>query len=290
MCFSQLYQMMDIGNILLIVLWGVFVGMVFSSIGAAGGILSSFGLITFFAVADPNSVKPMAQSLTLVASLVFIPGYFKRKAWVLPLGFILSAGGIIGAISGSTFSSLYLSDMSKFKPWFGLLALFVFLQISWKLYSEHKQGKKVAQSSSEGVQDIQVNFKRMSFSYNQQSYDFSVYLPFFAGFLIAFIAAVFGVGGGFLLVPFMASMLGMPMYIIPATAALAIFISSSISVFNYVRLGANLDYHILIPLVIGAAIGALFGPKINQMVKESYLQATLALIVFIISIKYMFSL
>lgn len=281
---------MDAGNIVLIVAWGAFVGMVFSSIGAAGGILSSFGLITFLAVADPNSVKPMAQILTLVAALVFIPAYFKRKAWVLPLGFVLSVGGIVGAISGSTFSSLYLSDMSKFKPLFGVLALFVFLQIAWKLYSEKKNSKPIVKVSIEGVRGVTVNSKSIAFEYNKKIYNFSIYLPLFAGFVIAFISAVFGVGGGFLLVPFMASVLGMPMYIIPATAALAIFISSSISVFNYIRLGAEIDLSIMVPLAIGAAIGALVGPKINQMVKESYLQATLGLIVLIISIKYIFSL
>ena len=281
---------MDIGNILLIVLWGAFVGMVFSSIGAAGGILASFGLITFFSVADPNSVKPMAQILTLVAALVFIPAYFKRKSWVLPLGFVMSAGGIIGAIAGSSFSSLYLSDMSQFKPLFGVLALFITIQIAWKLYSTKKNGKSANKISAEGVKELAIDFKRITFVYDNKAYTFSVYLPFFAGFLIAFISAIFGVGGGFLLVPFMASVLGMPMFIIPATAALAIFISSTVSVINYVRLGAEIDYNIMIPLAMGAAIGALVGPKINQMLKESYLQATLAVIVGIISIKYMFSL
>ncbi len=281
---------MDFGNIALIVVWGAFVGMVFSSIGAAGGILASFGLITFFSVADPNSVKPMAQILTLVAALVFIPAYFKRKSWVLPLGFVLSAGGILGAMAGSTFSSLYLSDMSKFKPLFGVLALFITLQIIGKLYSSKKHAKPINKISAEGVKDLKIDFMRIAFTYNDSIYNFSVYLPLLAGFLIAFISAIFGVGGGFLLVPFMASVLGMPMFIIPATAALAIFISSTVSVINYVRMGAIIDYDIMIPLAIGAAIGALVGPKINRMLKESYLQATLALIVCIISIKYIFSL
>lgn len=281
---------MDLGNILLIILWGTFVGLVFSSIGAAGGILASFGLITFFTVADPNSVKPMAQILTLVAAMVFIPAYFKRKSWVLPLGFVLSAGGIVGAIAGSTFSSRYLSDMSEFKPLFGILALFVTLQIVWKLYSEKKKGKKAKNISIQGVTDLSIDFKRILFNYGSKVYDISTAIPLFAGFIIAFISAIFGVGGGFLLVPFMASVLGMPMFIIPATAALAIFISSSVSVVNYIRLGAEIDLSIMVPLSIGAAIGALMGPKLNQILKESYLQITLAAIVCIISIKYMFSL
>ena len=53
-------------SIPLLLLWGVIVGLVFSTVGAAGGILASFGLITVFGVQDANQVKPMAQALTLV--------------------------------------------------------------------------------------------------------------------------------------------------------------------------------------------------------------------------------
>ncbi|CAA6802055.1 MAG: Probable membrane transporter protein [uncultured Thiotrichaceae bacterium] len=280
---------MDFGSILILVSWGVLVGLVFSSIGAAGGILASFGLISIIGITDANSVKPMAQMLALATATVFIPGYFKRSAWVLPLGLMLGAGGIVGAIAGSTISSRYLSDMSTFKPLFGVLALFIAAQITWKLYSEKKQGKTDQAAAQSGVQNILVTRDAMSFEYNGHEYIFNPWLPWVAGFLIAFVASIFGVGGGFLLVPFMASLLGMPMYIIPATAALAIFASGTMSVANYLRMGSEIDVPVLFFLIIGGVIGALIGPKLNQILKESWLQAALASIVGLISLKYLFA-
>ena len=56
-----------------LLLWGVLVGVVFSVIGAAGGILASFGLITLVGISDPNAVKPMAQIMTLSMVIVFLP-------------------------------------------------------------------------------------------------------------------------------------------------------------------------------------------------------------------------
>ncbi|ARE40828.1 membrane protein [Rhodovulum sp. P5] len=83
--------------------WGVLAGVVFSAIGAAGGILTSFGLITLFAVADPNSVKPMTQLVVLAATLTFVPGYFGRSAVVLPLGVLLGPGGWWAPMSAARF-------------------------------------------------------------------------------------------------------------------------------------------------------------------------------------------
>lgn len=278
---------MDIGNIAVLLAWGMLVGLVFSSIGAAGGILASFGLITIIGINDPNSVKPMAQILAICTALVFIPGYFKRKAWILPLGLMLSAGGIVGAIVGSTLSKLYLSDMSTFKPLFGILAFLVAIQIGWKLYKERHEGKPDNDFCGNGVNNISVTEKAISFDYAGKTYRTNPWSPWLAGFAIAVIASIFGVGGGFLLVPYMASILGIPMYIIPATAALAVFISSVISVSNYLRMGSEVDIPVLVFLIIGGIIGARLGPKLNQIMKESWLQASLASIVAVIGAKYL---
>lgn len=277
---------MDISSIAVLLAWGMLVGLVFSSIGAAGGILASFGLITIIGINDPNSVKPMGQILAICTALVFIPGYFKRKAWALPLGLMLSAGGIVGAIVGSTISKLYLSDMSTFKPLFGVLAFLVAAQIGWKLYKEKQEGTPDNDFCDTGVKNISVTGKAISFDYAGKTYRTDPWSPWLAGFSVAVIASIFGVGGGFLLVPYMASILGIPMYIIPATAALAVFISSIISVSNYLRMGSEIDIPILVFLIIGGIIGARLGPKLNQIMKESWLQASLASIVAVVGAKY----
>ncbi len=270
------------------ILWGLLVGLVFSLIGAAGGILSSFGLIAILDVSDPNTVKPMAQVLTLAAALVFIPGYYKRSAIVLPLAILLAAGGIIGAWVGSTLSSLYLSDMSTFKPWFGLLTLLISIQMAWKLFQSSQQETEQKHCSA-GISEMSFSWKQLSFRYGDQLIKCATWFPFVTGAGIALLASAFGVGGGFLLVPYMHSILRMPMYIIPATAALAIFASGSVSIFNYIRMGSELDYSLLSLLVIGAIVGAVLGPKINAKLKSSWLTQILIVILFAIGVKYIMS-
>jgi len=274
---------MDVTLLAGLVAWGIFAGIVFSAIGAAGGILTSFGLITLFGVADPNAVKPMTQIVVLATALIFVPGYFRRRALVAPLGLLLGAGGLAGAWAGSTLSSIYLADMQSFRPIFGLLALAIGAQIVWKLARRAGHGGNPAPAR---VHSQRLNLAAHRFTYGETDFHIPLWSPLLAGFLIAMTASIFGVGGGFLLVPYMASILAMPMHIIPATAAIAIFMSLAMSIGNFIRLGAPIDTGMLAPLVVGAIIGALLGPILNKRARNSWLQAGLAVVVIGIGLKY----
>ena len=270
--------------------WGVIVGAVFSTIGAAGGILTAFGLISLFGVVDPNAVKPMTQLVVLAATVTFIPGYLRRSSLVLPLGLLLGAGGVIGAYAGSTISSYYLTEMKTFRPLFGGLTIAIAAQLFWKLYRNYGGDKQTTSRSSQfpnrKVNGLSVSFRGVEFSFAGRHYNVPIWSPIVAGAAIAMTAAIFGVGGGFLLVPYMASILTMPMHIIPATAAISIFISLIVSISNFMVLGAPLEYGILLPLVVGVVLGSIAGPFINKASKNSWLEFTMAVIVAGIGLKY----
>ena len=282
---------MEVTTLAAVLGWGAVVGIVFSAIGAAGGILTSFGLITLFAVADPNAVKPMTQIVVLATALVYVPGYLKRGAIVPALGLLLGIGGVVGAWAGSTVSSRYLADMATFRPLFGVLTLAVAGQIGWKLW-RHAQARRAGtaapmQPYHGGVTDKVLRLGCMCFTYAGDRYRVPVISPLVAGALIAFTAALFGVGGGFLLVPYMASVLAMPMHIIPATTAIPIFMSLAVSVSNFMSRGAAVDWGLLASLVAGAVIGAVLGPQINKRLPNVVLQAAMGVIVAGIGVKYL---
>lgn len=283
-------------------LWGVLVGLVFSTVGAAGGILASVGLISVMGIQDPNLVKPMAQALTLATPLIAVPGYYRQGRVVISLAFILGAGGILGALIGSTLSATYLTDIDLFKSIFGVLTLGVALQVLSRVLGHKRKGGTRSERAAAafeglvrsggstcaiGVRHQRRSLRRIHFVFAGEQFEYAPWTPFLTGAGIAVISSALGVGGGFLLVPFMVLLLGLPMFLVAGTAALAIAVSSVTSIGNYIRLGIELDVPLLLLLLAGTVAGAWIGPRISGHLRERWLQALLGLVLLLIGIRYL---
>ena len=174
--------------------------------------------------------------------------------------------------------------MASFRPLFGVLTLAIAAQIFWKLIGLSPPMRPTLANHS--VRLIRTDLRAVIFRNAGRLYSVPVWSPLLAGLIISMTAAIFGVGGGFLLVPYMATLLHLPMHIIPATAAIAIIMSLIVSISNFVALGAPLDWALLTPLIAGAVLGAILGPMINSRLPNTWLQAAMGLIVLGIGIKY----
>jgi len=283
-------------------LWGVLVGLVFSTVGAAGGILASVGLISVMGIQDPNLVKPMAQALTLATPLIAVPGYYRQGRVVLSLAFILGAGGILGALVGSTLSATYLTDIDLFRSVFGVLTLGIALQVLSRLFGyKRKPGSRSERAaaafeglvhdggstSAIGVRHRHRSLRRIRFAFAGEEFEYAPWAPFLTGAGIAVLSSALGVGGGFLLVPFMVLLLGLPMFLVAGTAALTIGVSSVTSIANYVRLGVELDLPLLLLLLAGTVAGAWIGPRLSGHLRERWLEGILGLVLLLIGIRYL---
>jgi uncharacterized membrane protein YfcA len=282
--------------------WGFLVGMVFSIVGAAGGILASVGLISVLGVSNVNLVKPMAQMLTLISPIVAVPNYYKQRRLVSGLALLLGAGGIAGALIGSTLSLKYLDELHLFKPIFGVFTLLIALQVGWRLLRPRPPGSTRAGRAASafehviaeggpghtlGVKQVGFSLTRFELTFANERFDYNPWVPVLVGAGIAVISSALGVGGGFLLVPFMSMVLGLPMTIVAGTAALAIFISSITSIGNYVRLGVELDIPLLALMLIGTVAGSFLGPILSKFFQESWFKALLGTILALIGLRYL---
>ena len=112
--------------------WALFVGLVFSTVGAAGGILAAVGHITIFGITDANMIKPMNQLLVIVSPLIAIPAYWRQQRVVFNLGLLLGLGSIVGSLFGSWYSKNYLPGLRQYQMIFGLLVLFIALRLFYE--------------------------------------------------------------------------------------------------------------------------------------------------------------
>ncbi len=294
-------------NPLIPLFWAMFVGLIFSTVGAAGGILAGVGHITIFGIPDANMVKPMNQLLVIVSPLIAIPAYWRQQRVVFSLGLLLGLGSIFGAVFGSWFSKNYLPDMGQYQLLFGLLVLFISLRLFYEVTQRFQERRgKIRESSSvfesklrelprkrengttEEILKTRFFLRRLHIFFLGQEFSCNPAGPIMAGFLIAIISAALGVGGGFLLVPFMASWLQLPMFIVAGTSAISVLIASLISVGNYLYLGAQVDWLLALIELAGVIVGSLLGPWVSRYMKERWLRFTLAVVLLYIGIGYTF--
>lgn len=289
-------------------LWSFLVGIVFSVVGAAGGILAGVGHISILGIPHANLIKPMNQILTIVSPLFSVPAYHRQGRVVYLLGTLLGLGGIAGSILGAWLSHRYLGDMKAYKPFFGLLTLIVAARIVQDARRAGRSGDRKGDRAAlaferhvrearhrgdrvdlriHGVRGTHWSPSRVTFSFSGEEFGFQPALPFLAGLLVAVVSAAMGVGGGFLLVPFMTSVMGLPMFIVAGTAAFSILISSAASVLAYLRLGADVDGPLLAIEVAGVVLGSLLGPHLSRHLREKWLKGALAAVLSYIGAGYL---
>lgn len=296
-------------NPILLILWSLFVGYVFSTVGAAGGILAGVGHITIFGMKNANMVKPMNQVLTLISPMISAPLYFRERRLVVPAAIALGLGGIAGALLGSYLSATYLPDMNTYRPFFGIITLFIAIKIWTEMLPSAQEKQKAIKKANKAFEDkvkelkaagkmnelkeIGVKFSEMglnnTFTFAGETFRYNALSPFLAGGIVAIISAALGVGGGFLLVPYLSSVLGFPMFIVAGTSVLSILVSSATSIANYVRMGSSLDFAMLGFEVVGVIIGSYLGPVLSKYIKGQYLKIFLAVVLTYIGLRYVLS-
>jgi len=288
-------------------IWGLFVGFVFSTVGAAGGILASFGYITLLHIQAANSVKVMTLILIIVSPVVALPVYLRQdrakqiKSILFYLGFIIAAGAIFGALLGSWFSKSYLSEFKSFKYLFGYLTFLVTALMIYNILKQRK--KKTGQSKKVGGADavpawengkpnipstVKFSVKKIDFRCTDRNYSVQPAVLFAAGFLIAAISSVFGVGGGFLIVPFLTDVIGLPVFLAAGISILVVLISSLTSVTNYIRMGVPVIVPVLAAALAGVIIGSIIGPKISRHLDEKMLKYILMVLLVFVGVFYVF--
>ena len=110
----------------------------------------------------------------------------------------------------------------------------------------------------------------------------SVIPPIFIGVLIGIFSSVMGVGGGFILVPVMIYVLGMPTQIVVGTSLLQIVFVTAVSTILHAHINNTVDVILSSLLLIGAVVGAQIGSRIMGRLKGEHIRFLLAVIILMV--------
>ena len=304
------------------ILWGIWVGWIFSTVGAFGGIMAGVGHITVFGLADygrtfkdtspvlnkllTDSIRTSNQYLVGLSSLISSLTYYRMGRLVLPLGLCLAGGGIVGAYLIPVLTAGKIS-LSAYIGYFGIIVLVIGAFLFYETTERGQQSKKAAKQAAAafekehikrgsgerselaeaGVFDTRWGGSKISFCFYGVDFSFSPIWPIIGGFVIAAISAFIGVGGGFLYVPFLTSIVGLPMYVVAGTSALAVFVSMITSIFSYMFIkGVPVDLVFIGVELIGIVIGSIVGPMTSKYIPDIWLKRIFVVLAVYVGVGY----
>ncbi len=298
-------------------LWAIWVGWIFSTVGAFGGIMAGVGHMTIYGLGAyaktfkttapalnkfiTDSIRVSNQWLVGLSALVSSFNYHRQKRLVPALGLFLGAGALFATLL-VVFTTAGKIKFSQYQGWFGLCVFviggFMIYEMSPKGQASKKEAQAAAKSFEEtikskgkiedqGVKTVKWSLAKTEISFFGQTFTFSPIWAFVGGFFISALASFLGIGGGFLYVPFLTSIVGLPMFVVAGTSALSVLIGMIFAIFNFMVLKGVMVHWSLIGMeLIGIFIGSMIGPRTGKYIPAKVLKGIFIVLALYIGLRY----
>lgn len=273
-------------NIFLLLGMGAGIGMLSGIFGVGGGFLMT-PLLIFIGV--PPAVAVGTEANQIVASSVSgVLAHWRRGNVDLKMGFVLLIGGLVGSTFGvwlfSVLRELGQIDLVirlSYVVFLGIIGVLMLIE-SAKSIRRQSAGnaprRKLHQHNFLHGLPFKMRFRRSKLY-------ISALLPLLVGFVVGVLASIMGVGGGFVMVPAMIYLLGMPTAVVVGTSLFQIIFVTANATFLQAYVNQTVDIVLALLLLSGAVVGAQFGTKIGAHLRGEQLRGLLALMVLGVCIK-----
>jgi hypothetical protein len=270
---------------------GGVVGFLSGVFGVGGGFLLT-PLLIFIGVPPTVAVASSANQL-VGASVSGVLAYWRRGNVDFKMGYVLLAGGLAGSVLGVwiftllkrlgqielTISLSYVLLLGSL----GALMMIESIRTQMRLHRPGTSRRKLHQHNWMHGLPLKARFRRSKLY-------ISTLLPIGLGFVIGVLSAILGIGGGFILVPAMIYMLGMPTAVVPGTSLLQIiFVAANVTLLQAYT-NRTVDAVLAVVLLVGGVIGARVGSRFGTRLRGEQLRLLLALMVLAVAAKLAFDL
>jgi uncharacterized membrane protein YfcA len=270
-------------NVLLILGMGGGVGFLSGLFGVGGGFLMT-PLLIFIGIPSPVAVATEANQI-VASSVSGVITHWRRGNVDLRMGLALLAGGVIGSSFGvwlfTVLRGLGQIDLVIRLSYVVFLGIIGTLMLAESLRAILRRRSQTPRKRHHHIWPhglpLKVRFRRSRLY-------ISVLLPIAIGFVVGILSAIMGVGGGFVMVPAMIYLLGMPTAVVVGTSLFQIiFVTATVTVLHAVN-NQTVDVLLALILLSGAVVGAQIGSGAGSKLRGEHLRGLLALLVLAVGV------
>ncbi len=277
-------------NALLIIALGLLVGVLSGMFGVGGGFLTT-PLLIFYGIPPSVAVASATTQIT-GASVTGVMAHMRRGGVDLQMGGVMVAGGMIGSLVGAAiFRALLASgqiDVVIGSLYVLLLGYIGALMLKDALTALGYVGAKEPEARPRHNRWVASLPLRWRF-YASGLY-ISPLAPLALGFGAGMLTMLLGIGGGFILVPAMIYILGMPARVVIGTSLAIILVISAGATMVHSLTTRSVDIVLAGLLLVGGVVGAQYGAVLATKLKPDLLRLALAIVILLVGLRMLLGL
>ena len=270
-----------------ILMLGAAVGFLSGVFGVGGGFLTTPFLI-FMGLPPAVAVGTQANQL-VASSLTGVLGYWRRDGVDFKMAGVMLGGSFFGTLIGVLIFKLFqaigqidlLIPVSYVLILGGIGAMMLYESASSLLIKKHKGEMRFKPLyQHDWFKDLPYAMK-----FPKSRLYMSALLPGGIGFVGGVLVSVMGIGGGFLLVPAMIYILGMPSLLVAGTSLMQIMVTTGFATMMHAVANHTVDMVLALLLILGGVVGAQIGVRATKYVRGALGRVILALILLAVSMR-----
>ncbi len=278
-------------DVFLLLGMGAGVGVLSGLFGVGGGFLMT-PLLIFIGI--PPAVAVASEANQLVATSVSgVLAHWRRGGVDFKMGMVLLAGGVLGSGLGVWLFKLLRGlgqiDLAISLCYVVFLGIVGALMMAESLRALLRQRKGVARRGKLH-RHTWIHGLPLKMRFQKSRLYISAVMPFLIGLLVGLLAAIMGVGGGFIMVPAMIYLLGMPTAMVAGTSLFQIlFVVSTVTLLQSAA-NQTVDVILALLLLAGSVVGVQVGTRLGARLPSEQFRVLLAGLVLAVCIKLLFDL
>ncbi len=279
-------------NVFVLLAMGAAVGFLSGMFGVGGGFLIT-PLLIFYNIPPAIAVATGANQV-IASSFSGALAHMKRGTLDFKLGTVLLAGGLVGSTLGAFVFALLRSigqlDLFISLLYVALLGTVGALMMVESVRALRRSRSGAAPTLKRSGQHNWIHKLPLKVRFRTSKLFVSVIPVLGLGAGIGFLAAIMGVGGGFIMVPALIYLLKVPTNVVVGTSLFQIIFVAAYTTLVHATANQTVDVVLAFVLMVGGVAGAQYGAKAGQKLRGEQLRALLAALVLAVALRLAFDL